>query len=931
MRLAARAGLTLALTLIVITAGSSALAAGSSSLLLDGDWNFVTDPAGDLRVSDLPGAHNARIAHVPGSWQSEFADLRDYAGAAWYWRSAHLDALEPGRVQLLRFGAADYRAEVYVNDQKVGSHDGGYLPFEFDVTSFVHAGDNMVAVRVVDPGSTRNEVEGIKYAEITHGKQNWYVQTSGLWQSVELDTQPSLRVVWAHITAGADGSFSIHATIAGAASAGPHVGQANVLADIRDAGNNTIWRGKDALAVGQAQYEFSGRVANPKLWSPGSPALYGLHVELSSGSALDSNFGFRTFETRNGKFMLNGKVIYLRGALDQAFYPDTVYTSPSLEYLKDEMQKAKSLGLNLLRCHIKVPDPRYLEAADETGILVWYEIPNWDKLTDDSKHRGMETLRGMVERDWNHPSIVMVSLINESWGVNLKEPAQRDWLKQAYHQAKALVPGWLVDDNSACCDNFHVATDLADSHEYDAIPGHAADFDRFVEDLARRSGWLFSPYGDAAPRGDEPLMLSEFGNWGLPKLPPEKPWWFARSFGGREITLPEGVERRFADYQYSSVFDSFGALVDATDLQQYRALKYEIGTLRMHPEIQGYVITEFTDVNWEANGLLNMWRQPKNAPDLFRRLQQDDVIVVRADTHNYTVGEEVSVEVYFSHFSSLPVAGSLVQWQLEGSTLKGTFTIPAVATGSGVKVGTIEFTVPPTDTPSRHVLKVGIRSTEAIGEDSVELFFYPPERPELPPPVAFEDPGGKLRRLVNEMRARGYQAPSGGEAFPVMIASSFDDNVKQALQRGGRVILLATDHQTLAPGIEIVPRAGSDLDGNWISAFSWLRSGQEPFKRLPSGKLASFETEAVTPPAVVRGVPAQDFHDVLSGIFYGWLHSNVGTLVQARYGKGKLLISTFALTTTYGSDPYATYLLDDLVNYTVGSSSPAFEIASDAK
>ncbi|HKS95873.1 MAG TPA: hypothetical protein VJV74_07025, partial [Terriglobia bacterium] len=96
MRLAARAGLTLALTLIVITAGSSALAAGSSSLLLDGDWNFVTDPAGSLRVSDLPGAPNARIAHVPGSWQSEFADLRDYAGAAWYWRSARLDALEPG-------------------------------------------------------------------------------------------------------------------------------------------------------------------------------------------------------------------------------------------------------------------------------------------------------------------------------------------------------------------------------------------------------------------------------------------------------------------------------------------------------------------------------------------------------------------------------------------------------------------------------------------------------------------------------------------------------------------------------------------------------------------------------------------------------------------------------------------------------------------
>jgi beta-galactosidase/beta-glucuronidase len=89
------------------------------------------------------------------------------------------------------------------------------------------------------------------------------------------------------------------------------------------------------------------------------------------------------------------------------------------------MIKAKALGLNLLRCHIKVPDPRYLQAADEVGVLVWYEIPNWDKLTADSQLRGLATLRGMIERDWNHPSLVVVSIINESWGANLREAPQR--------------------------------------------------------------------------------------------------------------------------------------------------------------------------------------------------------------------------------------------------------------------------------------------------------------------------------------------------------------------------------------------------------------------------------------------------------------------------------------------------------------------------
>ena len=166
-------------------------------------------------------------------------------------------------------------------------------------------------------------------------------------------------------------------------------------------------------------------------------------------------------------------------------------------------------------------------------------------------------------------------------------------------------------DNSACCDNFHVATDIADFHQYAAIPDYASNFDRLVDDQAQRPGWLFSPYGDAAPKGDEPMMLSEFGNWGLPQVPQEKPWWFSRDMGGNELTQPEGLEKRFADYQYNSLIADLKALSDATEWHEYEALKYELGALRAHSEIQGYVITEFTDLNWEANGLLDMWRHPK--------------------------------------------------------------------------------------------------------------------------------------------------------------------------------------------------------------------------------------------------------------------------------------------------------------------------------
>jgi hypothetical protein len=915
--------LTIRLLFSLLFAAGTALPAGVSSVSLDGDWHFLADPGGALDVQKLESANGVRPTRVPSSWQSQFADLRDYAGVAWYWRTVTAEPLAAGQVALLHFGAVDYAAVVYVNGQKAGSHEGGYLPFEIDVTSLLHAGENQVAVRVADPGAKpRDVVEGIDYAEIPHGKQNWYVQTSGLWQSVELDYRPRVRLGAVHIAAAADGSFVITAPVTGANPAGA----ANVTAEILDAGGKSLWKGAHDLAAGETSAQIRGQIHDPQVWSTSSPSLYELRVSLSSGDATPCRFGFRSLTTHDGKFYLNGKSIYLRGALDQDFYPDSVYTPPSLDYLRDEMRRAKALGLNLLRCHIKVPDPRYLEAADETGMLIWYEIPSWAKLSADSERRALETLHGMVERDANHPSIVIVSIINESWGANLKEAPDRNWLKASYQQAKTFVP-WLVVDNSACCTNFHVSTDIADFHTYAAIPDYPSNFDRLIDDMAQRPGWLFSPYGDALAKGDEPLMLSEFGNWGLPHVPPEKPWWFGRGMNNREMVIPEGLEQRFRDYQYDSLFPDLDALIEATEWHEYQALKYQIGALRAHTEFQGYVITEFTDVNWESNGLLDMWRHPKVFGDALNRLQQDDLLVLRTDKANYRAGEPVEAAVYISHYGPGDLANAKVNWQVEGTSLAGSLPVASAPSAGAGRVGTIRFVAPAGPAPVQRVLKAQlVVSDKSLSDNSLNYYFYPIKAPDLPPPVSFYDPPpGRLRRLVNDMRGRGYLAPSGSEAFPVLITSTLDETVKSKLRAGARVILISTDPLALAPGIEVKPRDG-DFSGNWVSDFLWLRKDQAPFTGIGFDTLGGFETQAVTPSAVIAGIPPQNSSDVLAGMFYGWLHNNVGVLAQAKAGKGKLLICTFSLATTYNSDPYATYLLDALVNYVVGDFAPHFEL-----
>jgi Glycosyl hydrolases family 2, sugar binding domain/Glycosyl hydrolases family 2 len=923
------------LCLLLAATALGGCGAFAQNVSLDGDWRFAIDPADKIGVADLNGLSGGRTAHVPGSWQTQFADLRDYAGVAWYWRTFTAPALSPGRAMFIHFGAVDYRAEVYVNGQKAAMHDGGYLPFDVDATSLLHAGENQLAVRVVDPGAKPDEVEGIRYAEIPHGKQNWYVETSGPWQSIELDVRPQTRIATLHIRAGADGHFAIDVQIlnppgatAAAASSGaadsslPYIG-----AEILDSGGSSVWKQSVNLASGQAQANFSGSVTHPQLWSPAAPNLYTVKAWLYSGDSVSSKFGFRTFEARGGIFYLNGQPIYLRGALDQDFYPDTAYTPPSFDYIRHEMDQAKALGLNLLRCHIKVPDPRYLEAADAAGVLVWYEIPNWDKLTPDSERRGEETLAGMIARDWNHPAIIAVSLINESWGVNLKQADDRQWLKNFAIAARKQVPGWLVEDNSACCDNFHLSTDIADFHDYDSIPDAAGDFDHFVSDLATRPSWLWSPNDDAAVNTNAPLMLSEFGNWGLPHPPDPVPWWFDRVFHGEELTEPAGFLDRYTQYAYGTLFPDLRVLTDATQEHEYQSLKYEIESLRSHPQIQGYVITEFTDINWESNGLLDLWRNVKSFGAKLGALQGDDLIIATLPQRNFRSGQRVHAVLSFAHYDGQPLSGAMVHWGLEGFEQNFVVPLPATTPDNLMPAGSIDFTVPSVTAPVSRKLTFSVeQGGRTLSENSLQLFFYPPRPDELRPAVIFDDPAGRLRRLAEALRSRGYLEPSGQEALPVLITSTLNTRAKAALLAGGRVVLIASDHQEVAPGIEIVPRSGSNLDGNWISNFFWVRKNHPVFGSIGFEPLPGFEAQAINPPAVIRGLPPSAFPSVLAGMFYGWIRNNSGVLLEARAGKGLLLVTTFGFTNSYGSDPYATILLDNLMQYAVSNFQPKFEI-----
>ncbi len=520
----------------VQSASGALTAPGRARQWLDGVWGFRLDGHGDWRT-----------IHVPGPWQAAFDDLREASGVALYVKSFSVPASWSCREIAVRFGAVSYFAEVAVNGTLIGSHEGGDLPFECVIPKDLLTAANRLEVRATLPDGDHTAYPDFPFAEIPHGKQSWYGPLGGLWQSVYLEARDPRHIKACRIRADLRSGKVLLAVALSCSVEGRLRGFI--------IGPDGLTAAEIDVAVGTSSRQLELSVAPVCAWAPDHPSLYRLELELFAGGGVvdtwSDSFGFRSIEARNGLLLLNGEPIYLRGALDQDYYPEGICTPPSVAFLEQQLLKAKALGLNCLRCHIKVPDPRYYEVADRLGMLVWAEVPNIETFTQRSAMRLRSTMEGILERDGNHPCIVIWTLINEDWGTRLREaPDQRAWLAETFDWLKAADPTRLVVDNSPCAPNFHVKTDINDYHYYRSLPERRDEWDEITDEFAAGADWTFAP-GQSRPAEREPLVVSEFGVWGLPRpadlRTPQgaEPWWFDRgATWGHGAASPQGVATR---------------------------------------------------------------------------------------------------------------------------------------------------------------------------------------------------------------------------------------------------------------------------------------------------------------------------------------------------------------------------------------------------
>ncbi len=614
---------------------------------LNGRWQFAFDPrdagvrAGWYRTGGpMPDAH--RIL-VPFSWAAPASGVGgDSANIGWYARNVTVPAAwasgtaAGGRVFLV-VGASDWRTSAWLDGDSLGTHQGGYTPFSMELT------------RVMRPGTPQRlvlRVDDTPHPFRLDGKQG-YGNVRGLWQTAYLEARGAAPLEWVHFTPDVPGGrVTVEAKLLE-----PAPRPLTFTLTFRDTSVRAVSR---PVARGATTVRFDLPVPHARLWSPEDPYLYETTATLgATGLAEDrveTYFGMRSISvvhlpgTTIPYVALNGKPVYLQLALDQAYHPTGYYTFPTDSVLRDEILRARQIGLTGLREHIKIEAPRKLYWADRLGVLIMADVPNWWGPPDSAAFAEHDVaMRGMIARDYNHPSVFSWITFNESWGLTTQVegkgvylPATQAKVASVQQLAKRLDPTRLVEDNSPCCGRWHTTTDLNSWHEY--LPGWQwqSFLDRVSDSTFAGSPWHFI---GGRRQAEQPMMNSEFGNvWGYEGSTGDVDW----------------------SWDYHRAVDAF----------------------RRHPKVAGWLYTEHSDVINEWNGYWRFDRSPKETgvgalvPGMTLADFHAPLYVAVGDSElarTARPGERVSVPLYASFLTGSTAYGDslTLRTELSGWTALG--------------------------------------------------------------------------------------------------------------------------------------------------------------------------------------------------------------------------------------------------------------------
>ena len=433
---------------------------------LNGLWNYAITPIGE----SVPQKYDGQIL-VPFPVESALSGVGKRLGEKndlWYQRTFTVPSKWKGERVLLHFGAVDWKADVWVNQVKVGQHTGGFTPFSFDITAALKSGVNDIQVKVWDPTDKGTQPRG---KQVNNPSGIWYTPVSGIWQTVWLEPVPEKSIAQLKTTPDIDlNKLTVEVGID--------------AAKLSDKVEVKVFDGKQLVAQGTSINGIPVEIAMPKevkLWSPDAPNLYDLEVSLYAGNKLvdkvKSYAAMRKYSTKRDKngivrLQLNNKNLFQFGPLDQGWWPDGLYTAPTDEALAYDIQKTKDFGFNMIRKHIKVEPARWYTHCDRLGMIVWQDMPSGDRnpewqnrrYFDGTEYKRSAESEATYRKEWkeiidclySYPCIGTWVPFNEAWG-QFKTQEIAEWTKQ-------YDPTRLV--NPASGGNHYTCGDILDLHNY---------------------------------------------------------------------------------------------------------------------------------------------------------------------------------------------------------------------------------------------------------------------------------------------------------------------------------------------------------------------------------------------------------------------------------------------------------------------------------
>ena len=497
----------------------------------------------------------------------------------------------------LNFGAVDYKCRVWVNGCLAGSHIGGQTSFSFDVTELLNWEEEIIRVEAWDPLKDERIARGKQFWE-EHSQFIWYTPSTGIWQTVWMEPVEETHFEWIHFTPDIDeGTVRIDYELARTSCIPCPVEIAiSFKNNLVFCGNMVAKNYRQTIIVDVFQkkalngsFHFTGNY-----WSPETPNLY--DVVMTAGEGPDSHdqvaayFGMRKVEVKNGLIYLNHKPCYQKLVLDQGYWKDSLITAPSDNDYVEDIKKAKAMGFNGCRKHEKVEDPRFLYWADKLGFIVWEAMASFWVYTPEAASAFVKEWTDVINRDYNHPSILVWGMLNESWGVPQISSSrmQQSFAKSLYHLAHSLDDTRLVISN----DGWEMTeTDICAFHSYQ----HGNKEDKKQQERFRESLKSVENFGKIV---EKPLFAEKQVYRGQPVVLTE--------FGG--ISISEDGD---GGWGYTSV--------EKTELlEELKRIMEAIGQSEL---ICGYCYTQLADVEQEINGLLTREHEYKFEPEQIKKIQ----------------------------------------------------------------------------------------------------------------------------------------------------------------------------------------------------------------------------------------------------------------------------------------------------------------------